>query len=116
MRMSDLLLACARGCGAKFDTRSLEFKFRDSSNLKGVLMRARGLLEVRQDFFQTDLMEFVPCSNGMLRVADKVLLPFNPSYRRRNKLETSFSDKTDASFPPPHARYEESKKQYKVWL
>jgi putative DNA primase/helicase len=89
-QLSDLLLACARGCGAKFDTRSLEFKFRDSSNLKGVLTRARGLLEVRQDFFQTDLMEFVPCSNGMLRVADKVLLPFNPSYRRRNKLAVGY--------------------------
>jgi P4 family phage/plasmid primase-like protien len=89
-RLSALLLECARACGVKFDTRSLEFRFRDSSNLKGVLSRARGLLEVRSGFFETDLMKFVPCNNGMLRVADKVLLPFNPSYRRRNKLTVSF--------------------------
>jgi P4 family phage/plasmid primase-like protien len=89
-RLSELLLECARACVRKFDTRSLEFRFRDSSNLKGVLLRARGLLEVRQDFFETNLMEFVPCHNGMLRVADRVLLPFNPKYRRRSKLAVPF--------------------------
>ena len=89
-RLSDLLLECARACVAKFDTRGLEFKFRDSSNLRGVLSRARGLLEVKQGFFETGLMEFVPANNGMLRVADKVLLPFGPSYRRRNKLAVVF--------------------------
>ena len=90
-RLSELLLECARACASKFDTRSLEFRFRDSSNLKGVLARARGVLEVRAGFFETDLMKFVPCNNGMLRVADKALLPFAPSYRRRNKLAVAFS-------------------------
>jgi P4 family phage/plasmid primase-like protien len=89
-RLSELLLECARACASKFDTRSLEFRFRDSSNLKGVLARARGVLEVRAGFFETDLMNFVPCNNGMLRVADKALLPFAPCYRRRNKLAVAF--------------------------
>ena len=58
--LSELLLACARAGGAKFDTRNLEFKFRDSANLRGVLTRARGLHEVGPDYFLTGLMEFVP--------------------------------------------------------
>jgi len=89
-RLSGLLLECARACGKEFDLRSMEFKFRDCSNLKGVLTRARGLLEVKQGFFETGLMEFVPCANGMLRLADKKLLPFGPQYRRRNKLGVAY--------------------------
>ena len=88
--LSDLLLACARSCAEKFDTRNLEFKFRDSANLRGVLARARGLLEVESSFFETDLMKFVPCKNGMLRVADRTLLGFGPSFRRRNKLAVEY--------------------------
>lgn len=88
--LSDLLLACGRACAGKFDTRNLEFKFRDSANLRGVLTRARGLLEVESSFFETDLMEFVPCSNGMLRVADRQLLAFGPAFRRRNKLAVAY--------------------------
>ena len=88
--LSELLLACARACGAKFDTRNLEFKFRDAANLRGVLSRARGLLEAGPDYFQTGLMEFVPCKNGMLRVSDKTLLRFSPRYRRRNKLAVPY--------------------------
>jgi P4 family phage/plasmid primase-like protien len=88
--LSELLLACARDCSAQFDTRNLEFKFRYSANLRGVLTRARGLHEVGPDYFQTGLMEFVPAKNGMLRVSDRVLLPFSPSYRRRNKLAVDY--------------------------
>lgn len=88
--LSGLLLECARGCSTKFDMRSMEFKFRDSANLRGVLTRARGVLEVEQNFFESDLMKFVPCNNGMLRVADRALLPFSPGYRRRNKLAVEF--------------------------
>lgn len=88
--LSSLVLECARACAAKFDTQNLAFKFRDTSNLRGVLARARGVLEVKQDFFKTDLMEFVPCSNGILRLADKRILPFDPKYRRRNKLAVAY--------------------------
>ena len=49
-----------------------------------------GVLEVNQDFFETDLMEFVPCTNGMLRLADNRILPFDPKYRRRNKLAVAY--------------------------
>src|SRR5262249_8779982 len=37
--LSELLLECASACDVKFDTSNLEFKFRDSANLRGVLAR-----------------------------------------------------------------------------
>jgi putative DNA primase/helicase len=95
--LSSLLLECARACREKFDTRNLEFKFRDSANLRGVLARARGVLEVGHDYFETDLMQLVPCRNGMLRLADKKMLPFAPEYRRRNKLAVAYEP--DAKCP-----------------
>ena len=89
-RLSGLLLECARACRKGCETTTLEFRFRDSANLSGVLKKARGLLDVPHDFFSTDLTEFIPCANGMLRLADKHLLAFSPSYRRRNKLAVPF--------------------------
>ena len=89
-RLSHLLLQCARKCRYCCDTSSLEFRFRDSAALSGVIRKARGLLAVPADFFSTDLADFIPCSNGMLRLKDKKLLPFNPSYQRRNKLAVPF--------------------------
>jgi P4 family phage/plasmid primase-like protien len=90
VQLSRLLLECARACKDCCETRTLEFRFRDSANLSGVLRKARGLLEVPQDFFSADLADFIPCANGMLRLKDKTLLPFSPSYRRRNKLAVPF--------------------------
>ena len=88
-RLSALLLSCARDCTDNaVDTRPLKFRFRDSGNLSGVIRKARGLFEVSHDFFAADLTAFIPCANGMLRLSDKKLLPFSPSYRRRNKLES----------------------------
>jgi P4 family phage/plasmid primase-like protien len=89
-RLSRLLLECARACRGGIDTRPLEFRLRNSANLSGVIRKARGLLEAPHDFFSSDLTEFVPCANGMLRLSDKALLPFSPSYRRRNKLGVPF--------------------------
>ena len=90
-QLSRELLQCARdskqsGC----ETKTLEFRFRDAANLSGVVRKARGLLAVLHDFFSTDLANFIPCGNGMLRLADRKLLPFNPKYRRRNKLAVPF--------------------------
>jgi putative DNA primase/helicase len=89
-QLSGVLLQCSRDCSEDFDTRNLEFKLRDSAKLRGVLQRARGLLEAEQRFFQNDLAEFIPCKNGMLRVADRTLLSFDPKYRRRNKLAVAY--------------------------
>ena len=89
-RLSRLLLDCARQCRDGCQTKTLEFRFRDAASLSGVLRKARGLLETPHDFFSTDLTEYIPCSNGMLQIKDKTLLPFNPSYRRRNKLAVPF--------------------------
>jgi P4 family phage/plasmid primase-like protien len=88
--LSRLLLECARACG-DCDTKSLLFRFRDAANLSGVLRKARGLLEAPDEFFTSNLTEFIPCSNGMLRLEDNTLLPFSPSYRRRNKLAVPYN-------------------------
>jgi P4 family phage/plasmid primase-like protien len=88
---SQCLLACARATrSAVCDTKGLEFRLRDTTNLHGVLRKARGLLEVPDDFFSTDLTNFIPCNNGMLRISDNAVLPFDSSYRRRNKLAVTF--------------------------
>jgi P4 family phage/plasmid primase-like protien len=89
-RLSRLILDCARQCGESCDTKTLEFRFRDSEHLTGVLKKARGLLAVPPDFFSAELTDFLPCANGMLRLSDKTLLPFSPTYRRRNKLAVPF--------------------------
>ena len=89
-RLSATLLQCARDCEDECDTKSLTFRFRDTANLRGVTQRARGLLEVPHDFFEANLQEFIPCRNGMLRLSDLTLLPFSPSYRRRNKLAVDY--------------------------
>lgn len=88
---SSLLLACARACvDSGADTKALEYKLRDAKRLIGVIQKARGHLEVEQDFFNTDLTEYIACANGMLRLSDNTLLPFAPSYHRRNKLAIAF--------------------------
>jgi P4 family phage/plasmid primase-like protien len=88
--LSRLLLKCARDCRDGCETKTLEFRFRDAANLSGVLKKARGLLEVPHDYFASDLTKFIPCANGMLRLDDKILLPFSPAYKRRNKLAVRF--------------------------
>ncbi|MEN9574770.1 MAG: hypothetical protein RL514_2625 [Verrucomicrobiota bacterium] len=89
-RQSRLLLDCHHACKHACDTKALEYRFRDAASLSGVLRKARGLLEVPHEFFASDLTEFIPCANGMLRLRDRTLLPFSPSYRRRNKLAAPY--------------------------
>lgn len=88
--LSRLLLDCARACCDGCDTRTLEFRFRDSANLTGVIKKARGLLAVPHDYFATSLTELIATANGMLRLRDRALLPFSPTYRRRNKLAVPY--------------------------
>ena len=61
---SALLLEAARACPG-CDTRSLQFRLRDSGSLGGIINHAKGILAEPQDFFAKDLTEFIPCSNGM---------------------------------------------------
>ena len=89
IRLSRLLLDAARACDGAV-TNKLEFGFRDSASLTGVVKHAQGLLAKPHDYFDVGLTEFIPCRNGMLRLSDKKLLPFSPSYRRRNKLAVAF--------------------------
>lgn len=89
-RLSRLLLECARACKAHSNVSKLEFGLRDTAALSGVLRRARATLRAEDDFFQRDVSAFIPCANGMLRLADLDLLPFSHSYRRRNKLAVPF--------------------------
>jgi P4 family phage/plasmid primase-like protien len=88
--LSSLLLEAARACPS-CATKSLEFRFRDSASLFGILQHARGQLAQSHDFFAQDLTEFLPCATGMLRLKDKHLLPFSPDYRRRNKLAVDYN-------------------------
>ena len=90
MKLSRLLLTCARDCRHECDTSALEFRLRNSATLCGVLRKARGLLAVKTDFFSTDLTNFIPCSNGILGLKDKSILPFSHAYHRRNKLAVAF--------------------------
>ena len=89
-RQSRLLLDCHHACKHACDTKALEFRFRDAASLSGVIRKAQGLLEVPHDYFASDLTEFIPCANGMLRLSDRTLLHFSPSFRRRNKLAAPY--------------------------
>ena len=89
-RLSRLFLECARACREHADVSKLEFGLRDTAALAGVLRRAQSVLSVDSAYFSRDTEEFIAAANGMLRLADFKLLPFSPSYRRRNKLAVSF--------------------------
>ena len=89
-RISALLLECGRACRDSADTSRLEFRMRGGAALSGIVKRAKGLLAVADDFFAGEHTEFIPVANGMLRLKDRVLLPFSPSYRCRHKLAVPF--------------------------
>jgi P4 family phage/plasmid primase-like protien len=88
--LSEVLLACGRDCAPNCDTTNLLFRLRDTANLRGVVQRARGLLEAPGDYFEANLKEYIACRNGMLRLAGMEVLPFAASYRRRNKLMVDY--------------------------
>jgi P4 family phage/plasmid primase-like protien len=89
-RMSALFLECGRASRETADTSKLEFGMRDTAALTGIIKRARGLLAVREDYFSTSEIEFLPVANGMLRLSDRQLLPFSPNYRRRHKMAVPY--------------------------
>ena len=88
-QISDLLLLAARD-NPRVLTKPLQFGFRNAASLSGVIKHAQGSLIKPLDYFDVNLTEFIPCAHGMLRLADRQLLPFNQSYRRRNKLGVPF--------------------------
>jgi P4 family phage/plasmid primase-like protien len=94
-RLSTLLRECADACeGSPICDPSaiaaLRFKLGKSAQLRGVINKAKGHLHVTEDYFNTDLEKFLPCNNGMLRLADMELLDFGPQFRRRNKLAVNY--------------------------
>jgi putative DNA primase/helicase len=93
-RLSQMFLECARACRETCDVSKLEFGFRDTAALSGVLRRAQALLAVDPDFFNCDSTIFIAAANGMLRLADRKLFEFSPSYRRRNKLAVRYQPDT----------------------
>jgi len=90
-RYAEMLLACARDCREAADVSKLEFGFRDSGALVGVIKRAKAFLCVPDDFFQRDMTELLPVGNGVLRLSDRKLLPFSPLYRFRNKITVNYN-------------------------
>lgn len=93
---STLLQRCADECHKKgtCDTTSLRFQLSKAGQLQGVIKKAKGLLCVAEDFFNSNVEEYIACRNGMLRLSDMELLPFSPDYRRRNKLSVTFDPKS----------------------
>ena len=90
-RLSETLAECAKACKGQFcNTETLEFRLSQTSSLRGIIQRARGILEVSSDYFESSLQDHIPCENGVLRVADKQLLPHSQTFRRRNKLAVKY--------------------------
>jgi P4 family phage/plasmid primase-like protien len=89
-RLSGLLLSCARECREGCDVTALEFTLRDSSSLAGKVKRAKSVLCVPDDFFGSGMENFLPVGNGIIRVADRTLIPFSPQYHFRNKLAADY--------------------------
>ena len=90
-RLSAVLAQCAKACNGQFcNTETLEFRLSQTSSLRGVIQRAKGVLEVSGDFFENSKQDYIPCANGMLRLEDKQLLPYSPTFHRRNKLAVKY--------------------------
>ncbi len=90
---STLLHKCADECNVLgiYDTSSLRFKLSKTGALNGVIRKAKGLLHVETNYFDTNTELFIACHNGMLDLTDNKLLPFSPDYRRRNKLAVPYN-------------------------
>ena len=93
--ISRVMQQCADECkgtcfGVNYDATPLVFNLSNAAQLKGVIEKAKGMLAVRENYFDTNLEELIACKNGMLRLADRQLLPFSPQYKRRNKLAVNY--------------------------
>ena len=97
--LSALLQQCANECDQSklCDTKTLRFNLSKAGQLRGVIVKAKGLLKVSDTYFITNIEDYVACKNGMLRLADMQLLPFDAKYRRRNKLSVAYDP--DAKCP-----------------
>jgi P4 family phage/plasmid primase-like protien len=90
-RICALLHRCAKEIkGKNYDVDPLIFNLSNSARLGGVIKRAKALLEKPDTFFDNTDAAFIPCNNGMLRIEDRELLPFNQSYHIRNKLDVDY--------------------------
>ena len=92
-QLSALFLECARACEESADVSKMAFQMRDAAALSGIVKRAKGLLAVPENYFAKDQTEFIPVANGMLRLSDRALLPFSPSYCARHKLGVAYDPK-----------------------
>lgn len=90
--LSSLLNECAKRCHRPgfCDTTSLHFQLSKAGQLNGVIRKAKGLLNVSEDYFDSTIESLIACKNGMLRLSDMQLLPFSADFRRRNKLSISY--------------------------
>lgn len=93
--ISKVMQQCADDCkgtfiGMSYDATPLTFYYSKAAQLSGVIEKAKGLLAVNENYFDTNLEEYIACKNGMLRLANRKLLEFSPQYRRRNKLAVNY--------------------------
>ncbi|HWD19342.1 MAG TPA: hypothetical protein VHB20_08675, partial [Verrucomicrobiae bacterium] len=89
-KISQWFLECARVCREGADASPLEFRFRDSRNLSGIIKKAKSIISVPPSYFSEKSTEFIVVKNGVLRLSDRVLLSFDPKYRKRNKIPIEY--------------------------
>lgn len=89
-KCSAVLYETVRACPATPGIEKLQFAFRKTSCLNGVLERAKGLLNVPSSFFDQEVETFMAVKNGVLQILDRTLLPFDPGYRLRRTLAVPY--------------------------
>jgi P4 family phage/plasmid primase-like protien len=84
-----ILRDCADYFKCSIDRQPLKFSLATTAKMNGVVETAKSVLAV-DDFFGSDSSQFLALNNGMLRLADRKLLPFSPNYRCRTKLAVDY--------------------------
>lgn len=84
--MYDVVKECAGSPGIE----KLEFTFRKCNRVNGAIERAKGLRGVPSSYFEQAVGVLLAAKNGVLRLSDRTLLPFDPSYKLRRTLAVPF--------------------------
>lgn len=92
-RLSRLLYSVVQACPASPGIEALEFSFRKTSRLNGIIDRAKGLLAVPVGYFEQKHGEAIPVKNGVVRLSDRALQSHSPGYKLRRTLAVPYDPK-----------------------
>lgn len=87
---SRVMFQVVKECSESPGIKKLEFAFRKSNRVNGVVERARGLLGVPMDYFEQEVGRLLAVRNGVLQLSDRTLLPFDPNHRLRRTLAVAY--------------------------